>query len=118
MLDIRSWPGGYGAGPGGAAEWEQCKSIYGLTEGTARSYRQNPVDRIGELIVSRVPVILVAGDSDEVVPYAENGARLVEAYQKEQAPITVIIKKGVGHHPHSLENPEAIVDFIKANRNV
>lgn len=57
---------------------------------------------------------MVAGDSDTAVPYEENGAllekRLNECGYKDAL---VIVKPGVGHHPHSLENPERIVRFIE-----
>lgn len=29
--------------------------------------------------------------------------------------IELIRKRGIGHHPHSLKNPEPIVDFILKN---
>ena len=62
---------------------------------------------------TNVPVILVAGDSDEVVPYDENGKILADEFIKNCANIKVIVKKGIGHHPHSLEKPIEIVEFIK-----
>lgn len=74
VLDIRSWPGGKGAGIGDPACWEECKRWYCLDEHSAWFFRDNPLDRIDELVRTGIPVPLVAGEADDVVPYAENGA--------------------------------------------
>jgi len=39
------------------------------------------------------------------VPVAENTAVLAERYRALGGRIEVILKPGVGHHPHSLEDP-------------
>jgi pimeloyl-ACP methyl ester carboxylesterase len=57
--------------------------------------------------------LLIAGDSDRVVPYEENGAILEKAYRDAGADITVILKKGCDHHPHSIEDPTPAVEFIE-----
>ena len=110
VLDIRSWPGKC---KGAEHEWEQCKEIYRLDDKSAQSFDKNPIDKADTLIETGLPLILVAGGSDEVVPYEENGARLVEKYKEHGIDIIHIIKPECGHHPHSLENPEPIVDFVK-----
>jgi len=49
---------------------------------------------------------------------AELWARLGEFFASRDVhkalggPITVIVKPGVGHHPHSLKDPQPIVDFV------
>ena len=52
------------------------------------------------------------GDADEVVPYEENTALLAEKYEAAGGKIELIRKEGVGHHPHCLEDPKPIVNFI------
>ena len=52
------------------------------------------------------------GDADEVVPIDENTNLLETRIKNASSNITVIHKAVVGHHPHSLANPTAIVDFI------
>lgn len=113
VLDIKSWPAGFGKGVGGAKEWEECKECYGLTEENAKAFKGNPVDRLDELEKTGVPVILVAGGSDTVVPYCENGAFLEKKYKESDVPFEVYIKPECEHHPHSLENPAPIVSFIE-----
>ncbi|MDY0033721.1 MAG: alpha/beta hydrolase, partial [FCB group bacterium] len=54
----------------------------------------------------------VCGAADTDVPVAENTAILAERYRALGGSITLIIKEGCAHHPHSLEDPKPIVDFI------
>ena len=62
--------------------------------------------------MAEVPLVLVYGEADTVVPYEKNGRLLEEAYQNSEADRLFIGKPGVGHHPHSLEDPTPIVDFL------
>ena len=55
----------------------------------------------------------VCGDSDQVVPYEKNMKQLRDRYVSMGGVVEVILKPGCDHHPHSLEQPEAVVDFIK-----
>ena len=114
VLDIRSWPGGKGAGIGDPACWEECKRWYCLDEHSAWFFRDNPLDRIDELVRTGIPVLLVAGEADDVVPYAENGALMAAKMAAAGGRIHVILKPGVGHHPHSLEDPAPITAFMEA----
>ncbi len=50
--------------------------------------------------------------ADEVVPIDENTRILGERYRRLGGPITLIVKPGAGHHPHSLRDPTPIVGFI------
>lgn len=113
VLDVLSWPGGFYDGIGGEKEWEECKACYNISDDSAKDFCKSPIDRIDELIKTNIPVILVAGDCDDVVPYHENGQKMKTAYEKAGAYIKEIVKPGIGHHPHSLEDPTEIVDFIK-----
>lgn len=116
VLDIRSWPAGYKNGEGAPDCWEECKGWYNLTEETAKDFNKNPIDRADELIATKIPLILVCGDSDTVVPFDENGKLLAQKYEADiNTKFKLIVKEGVGHHPHSLENPQEIVEFIKNN---
>ncbi|MCY2963391.1 MAG: prolyl oligopeptidase family serine peptidase, partial [Planctomycetota bacterium] len=112
VCDFKSWPGGKGRGPGSKGDWEQCLRVYGLTEQQGLEYKLNPVDNLAPLAREKVPLLHVCGDADEVVPFDENTRLLADRYEKLGGPITVIAKPGVKHHPHSLQNPYAIVDFV------
>jgi pimeloyl-ACP methyl ester carboxylesterase len=109
VCDIKSWPGGKA---GAEKQWQQCLDAYGLNEETARIFKGNPVDNLEPLAKAGVPILVVVGDADDVVPVAENTAWVEKRYRELGGEITVIHKPGVGHHPHSLQDPKPIVDFI------
>jgi pimeloyl-ACP methyl ester carboxylesterase len=114
VVDLKSWPGRNRA----SKEWAQMLEAYGLTEEKFATFRGNPVDKLDRIAAAKVPVILVAGDADEVVPYPENGGVLEKRFRAAGAPIEVILKPGVGHHPHSLTDPRPVVDFLIGNARV
>lgn len=113
VLDIRSWPGGLGAGRGEPGCWEECKRVYHLNENTAFRFSDNPLDHVRELAGTGIPVLLVCGLLDSYVPYAENGRPFCEEMMSYYARIEQIVKPDCDHHPHSLEDPAPIVDYIE-----
>jgi lysophospholipase L1-like esterase/pimeloyl-ACP methyl ester carboxylesterase len=113
VLDIRSWPAGRGDAASSPANWQDCMALYGLTEETASEFERNPLDAVDTLAESGIPIILVAGDADRAVPFHENGERLANMYEARHGEFVLLVKPGVGHHPHSLDNPEPIVEFVK-----
>lgn len=115
VCDMRSWPGGLGNGPGSKDDWQRCLTVYGLSEAAAKEYPGHPVDHTGPLARGRVPLLHVCGDADEVVPFAENTRLFAERLRAQGGSIFVIAKPGVKHHPHSLVNPAAIVNFVLAH---
>ena len=118
VCDFKSWPGGFGKAKGSPDDWKRCLAVYKLTEQEAKEYRLNPVDNLAPLARAKVPLLHVCGAADEVVPIEEN-TRLVESrYRELGGPITVIAKPGVGHHPHSLQNPFPIVAFVLEHTGV
>ncbi|RED64795.1 alpha/beta fold hydrolase [Cohnella lupini] len=112
VLDLGSWPGGKGKKTESASEWAECLRCYGMTDEQFVHFKGNPLDRAEELAEFGIPIILVAGDADDLVPYADNGEILASRYREHGGVIEVILKPGIGHHPHSLEDPSPIVDFI------
>ena len=94
---------------------QEVYNALGLNEITVLSYRDHPLDHIPSLIKNRIPVVLVYGDVDEVVGYEENGILVKEAYEKTDIPHLVICKPGCNHHPHGLEDPSKVIEFIEKN---
>ena len=103
VCDIRSWPGERDA---------RCLKVYGLTKAQLADFKENPIDHLAPLAKAKIPVLIVAGDADRVVPMKENALVIQERYKKLGGEIKLISKPGVGHHPHSLKDPKPIVDFI------
>lgn len=112
VVDIRSWPAGYGTGCGSSSDWNMCREAYTLDGYPEECLKQWLTERALSLEKSNIPLVIVAGDSDEVVPYEENGGILSAAYRENGGDLLEILKPGVGHHPHSLKEPQPVVDFI------
>jgi pimeloyl-ACP methyl ester carboxylesterase/lysophospholipase L1-like esterase len=112
VCDFKSWPGAKGKGPGSAVDWERCLKAYGFTEEQAIKYELNPVDNLSPLAKAKIPILAVIGDADEVVPVPENIDIVEKRYLALGGPIKVIRKPGGKHHPHSLKDPQPIVDFV------
>ncbi|OPJ63933.1 alpha/beta hydrolase family protein [Clostridium oryzae] len=115
VMDVKSWPAGKGIGEGAPKEWNECKELYGITEEKLDDFKGSPLDKVEIVAEAKIPIIIVAGDSDRVVPYCENGQKLVKRYKELGGLIKEIVKAGCDHHPHSLDNPEPIVNFILEN---
>ena len=115
VCDIKSWPGGLGKGEGSKSDWQKCLNAYGLTETTVLDFKDLPINNCIKLAKAKIPLISVCGDSDTAVPIDENTYKLAEVYRAAGGKIELIVKKGVGHHPHSLKDPMPIVDFILKN---
>jgi predicted esterase len=79
----------------------------------ARLGEFNPVDHLDGLLANKVPMFIVHGDSDAVVPYADNTRVLKERYEAGGGRITVKIIPGEGHKvgPSFFECRE-LIDFV------
>ncbi|MEG0767810.1 MAG: GDSL-type esterase/lipase family protein, partial [Clostridia bacterium] len=117
VLDIRSWPGAQGASSGyDETCWRDCLRWYGLDEQSVLHFHQNPLDKAGQLAAQGVPILLIAGLMDKVVPFMENGAILQARYLQAGGDIQVITKDHCDHHPHSLEDPTPIVQWVQTHQ--
>jgi pimeloyl-ACP methyl ester carboxylesterase len=115
VCDFKSWPGGKGRAPGSSQDWELLKKAYGFQdEAEAISYAGNPLDNLAPLAQARVPMIAVYGEADVDLPPEENILLLQRRYAQLGGEIIVIAKPGVGHHPHSLPDPQPVLQFILA----
>ncbi len=110
VMNLLSCPGAVGRTPNIA--FEEFENDTGITLSKLLNYRNHPVDRMQELLEADIPVLLIAGDSDVVVPYSENGEHLAEFYKKNGGTITEIIKPGCNHHPHGLEDRTPMIEFV------
>lgn len=89
------------------------KATRGFAEGEPYVDNKYLVETIlRPLAKAGVRLIHVCGDADESVNVDEHTRVLEKRYKELGGTIKVIIKKGAGHWPHSLEDPTPIVDFI------
>lgn len=105
VLDFRSYPGITNAAP-----------AYGLTpaELSARGSELNPIERISVLAKAHIPVMLIHGDRDTVVPLTENSDAFLRHYQAagEGALVRLEVLPGQGHNYfEGFFHSQALVDF-------
>ena len=113
VLDLKSWPGGKGQGQCSTSDWETFKKDFNFTtEKEAIDFKGNPIDLTEKIAKAGFPMLHVVGDADDIVPAAENTDLFEQKIREAGGSIKVIHKLGIGHHPHSLPNPQPIVDFI------
>lgn len=96
--------------------WEEMLREWGVADEDMESFAQNPIDRLEPLVKADIPIIAVCGDADVVVPFKENMGILYSRYTELGGRVELILKPGVDHHPHSLEDPDPVVKFIVGNQ--
>lgn len=113
VMDFKSWPLGKGASSGSAEDTRLLLTAYGFSnEQQALKWKKNPIDHAGKLAKAGIPILHVVGDADEVVPVKENTDIFAKRLKGRHYTFQVIHKPGIGHHPHSLNNPQPITEFI------
>ncbi len=110
VQDIRDWP----CKNKDSREYRECMKVYALTEETLATFDQNPIDKTDK--IAHIPTIIVAGLVDTVVNWEINGKVTAERMEAAGAIIEVITKPDCDHHPHSLDDPTPIVEFIEEYR--
>lgn len=109
VCDIFSWPGRKDQNL-----WNGFLKEWGLKDADVTpDFKGNVMRHVDELVKAHIPVISVCGGKDTTVPYCENMQKVRDAYQSNGGVVELILKPDCDHHPHSLDAPEPIVDFIK-----
>lgn len=114
VVNYMSCPCGFGKGNSLGSNNDEIMNALDLKSiGELLAYRDMPLDHLETMAENKIPVILVAGDSDMTVPFNENGIFIKKLYEEKGLPLEVHIKPGCDHHPHGLDDPKPVVDFIK-----
>jgi len=108
VFDLRSYPSVHKAAP-----------AYGITpeELTARNDELNPVALLGSLAQAGIPVLLLHGDVDTVVPLEANSGQLLKQYREAGLDSLVHLRmlKGQGHNMfEGFFRSQELVDFVIA----
>ncbi len=90
---------------------------YGVSEQVLadQQHKLNPIKRAGVLADARIPVLIIHGKDDKVVPLAENSAALEQVYQSRNVGglIEVIKVDGQGHNFwQGYFHCQKLVDFL------
>ena len=85
----------------------------GVTRADLLCFEPHPLNRIDTLKKHKIPVIMVYGTDDAVVPYHENGQLMEEKYTDAHDLLILIPRVGEGHHPHGIPNePQKVTNHI------
>ena len=112
VCDMKSWPGGRGVGKGSPPTWQRMLKAYEFeSDQRALQWTRNPIDQADKLAKTGIPLFVVTGDADDIVPMQENIEPLIEAWKRHKSPLEVVIKPGIGHK-HGLDDPQPLIDFL------
>ena len=111
VMNFLSCPAGLGMA--GDDMMQEFIEATGMTLSQLICYREHPIDKMHLLLKNNIPIIMVYGDSDDIVPYSENGAILEKYYRENGGTIVTIGKENCGHHPHGLSDSTPIIEFVE-----
>ena len=107
VLDLRTWP------LEGSKERQQVYEEFGLNAEALEIFRGHPIENLAEFFSHGIPLLLIAGGADEVVPFPQNAGRMIDWCRENGVAITQIVKPDCKHHPHSLEDVTPILNFVQ-----
>ncbi len=112
VCDFKSWPGGKGHGDGSPEDWVKLIHDYGFrNEAEALAFRGNPIDEVEPIIRAGIPLIHAAGTDDTTVPCDENTDVMEKRVLSLCGTIKIFRHPG-GHHPHGLEDPTPLIEYL------
>ncbi|TWU07737.1 sulfatase-like hydrolase/transferase [Stieleria varia] len=96
---------------------QRAATAYGKTpeELMAQQDQLNPVKRLGKLSEAKIPVLIIHGTNDQVVPIEQNSEALVAAYRENNAAdlVQLIKADGQGHSFwEGFFHSQELVDFL------
>lgn len=109
VLNLLSCP--YGLGKAHNELLEEFEEAMGVNLADLLNYREHPIDFKDKLIENNIPIFLACGDSDETVPFEENGKILADYYNANGGDMTFVLRENAGHHPHGLKDNTPLIEF-------
>jgi pimeloyl-ACP methyl ester carboxylesterase len=87
--NLKSWPG-----------LAKACGAYGMTAAELETHlsQHNPLDRLAPLAMAGVPIFHIHGDSDDVVPLAENSEPMAKKYRELGGSMRLRVTPGQGHN--------------------
>jgi len=113
VLDLKMWPAGLGRYPPSTDELKMFKTDFNLkTDEDIKNFHGSPIDKVEAIAKGNYPILILSADADEAVNPEENALLFQQKMKTLNAPVEIIHKPDIKHHPHSLPNSTRIVDFI------
>ncbi len=105
VFDLTTYPGLKRAAP-----------AYGMTESELKAAlsEHNPIEQVEVMAKAKIPVFIIHGDIDKVVPLKENSSTLIQKYKQSGVEnlAKIIIVEGQGHNYFKgFFNCQELVDF-------
>lgn len=117
VLSIKNWPLGMGSTERNEQECEKVHNAFGTDdENSILAAKLQPLDKVEAVAKADIPIIFVCGDADTVVDMHENTGVFIERFKSLGGRYELHVKPGCGHHPHGLEDPTPIMEFIEKNK--
>lgn len=107
VLDMKTWPWA------NSSEQKEMFREYALCDATLPFFKGNPIDNLAEFFSHDLPLLVVAGGADEVVPFERNSGKLLSFAKLNGISVKCIIKPDCKHHPHSLDDVAPIIEFVE-----
>ena len=107
VLNLASWP------PQGSPLVEEAAKAYGdasVAEFQKQSIQLSPLSHAGPLVKAKIPVFILHGDSDRIVPAKENSQPFVITYTGRGGVAELLLVPGKGH--------EEVDEYFKSDRLV
>lgn len=95
--------------------FREMVAAYGFDRSSIVAFRDSPIDHLDAFLKSRIPLLMLYGNADMTVIYEENGRVLERFYRTHALPLKVISRSAAGHHPHGLEDPAPMIEFVEAH---
>jgi lysophospholipase L1-like esterase/dienelactone hydrolase len=86
---------------------------YHVTRAQIKKFKESPIDKINAIVKGHYPILILCAELDDASVNSQNTFPFEKKIKEKGGDITVMVKKGFGHHPHSFPNPAVIVDFIE-----
>ncbi|WP_020472930.1 alpha/beta hydrolase family protein [Zavarzinella formosa] len=113
FVNPKDWPGRKAKGPP-TREWTNLLNAYGFkSDAEIDAYKGFAADNLEGLAKAKVPILLVYGDGDKVVPHKLNSEMIFDRYKALGGTVEKIVKPGGDHHPHGLPDPKPVVAFFE-----
>jgi lysophospholipase L1-like esterase/dienelactone hydrolase len=93
------------------------KENYGIDRDRIMNFRESPIDKIDRIVKGKYPILILCAELDKAAVNTQNTFPFEKKIREKGGNITVMLKEGFEHHPHSFPNPERIVDFIEKATN-
>lgn len=110
LCNLREYSGSGRPALGRIAEAYQLSE----TELRQEMARHNPVERLRPLADARIPLFLIHGDADQVVPVESHSGELARRYRALNGPVQLVVVAGKGHEitPEYWEDSRLIEFFV------